>query len=142
MNNERIDELLTRIREDNLLRPPGFDRTQPEMLTRIYNGIGPERWPPRYREFVTRILGRYEAEALIHDWECIFQPKTYWAFTLANLRFACNAIIAAWRAHYVVAKLFWADAGCGVACAFFCQLGGWQAYKTGRIPDNQNQEDM
>ncbi len=141
MNNERIDELLTLIRADGLSRPTGFDQTPPDTLARIYNGIGPEHWSPRYREFVTRALTRYEPEALIHDWEFIFQPKTYLTFTLANLRFACNAIIAAWRAHHVAAKLFWADAGFGVACAFFCQLGGWQAYKTGKLPDNKQQED-
>ena len=142
MNDTKVDDLLALIREDDLLRPPEFDQTPPELLAHIYNGIGPERWPPRYREFATRALARYEREALIHDWEFIFQPKTYLAFTLANLRFACNAIIAAWRARHISAKLFWMDAGGGVACAFLCQVGGWQAYKTGRIPDNQNQEDM
>ena len=137
---DHLTGLLALIRDRELLRPAAFDQTPPEVLARVYNGIGPERWPQRYRDFVTRVLGRYEPEAMIHDWEYIFQPKTYARFTVANLRFALNSIIVAWHAHHVVAKLFWLDAGCGVACAFFCQLGGWQAFKTGKLPDNKKQE--
>lgn len=139
--NERVAELLTLIRNQELLRPPGFDRAPPDVLVRVYNGIGPEAWPERYREWVTSILTRYEPEALIHDWEFVFQPKTYIAFTLANLHWAVNSIIKAWHTHRRVGKLFWVDAGCGVACAFCCQLGGWQAYKTGKLPDNNNQQE-
>ena len=135
-------ELLVLIYDNELLRPAEFDQTPPDVLARVYNGIGPERWPQRYRDFVTRMLTRYEPEAMVHDWEYIFQPKTYLAFTTANLRFGLNSIIKAWHTHRRAGKLFWIDAGCGVACAFFCQLGGWQAFKTGKLPDNQNQEDV
>ena len=135
-----LEELLELIRDQDLLRPSGFDRERFETLCRVYNGIGPEAWPPSCRAWVTSVLGRYEPEALIHDWEFVFQPKTYLAFTRANLRWAVNSIIKAWHAHHVVAKLFWADAGCGVACAFFCQLGGWQAYKSGALPEEKQQE--
>ena len=142
-NDGRVKEILELIRDEALLTPDGFDREQFEVIMRVYNGIGPEAWPQQYREWVTSILGRYEPEALIHDWEFVFQPKTYFSFTLANLRWACNSIIKAWHTHRRAGKLFWADAGCGVACAVCCQLGGWQAYKTGKLPDNQkHQEDV
>lgn len=139
---EHVTELLELIRDQDLLRPVGFEKERFETLLHVYNGIGPERWSERYRKFVTRVLSRYEPEALIHDWEFVFQPKTYLAFTLSNARWACNSVIKAWHAHHG-GKLFWADAGCGVACALLCQLGGWQAYKTGKLPDNnQHQEDV
>ena len=140
-DRDHVTELLELIRNQDLLRPADFDKAHFKTLLRVYNGIGPERWPPRYRKFVTRVLTRYEPEALIHDWEFVFQPKTYLAFTRSNLRWACNSVIKAWHAHRG-GKLFWADAGGGVACAFLCQLGGWQAYKTGKLPDdNKQQED-
>ena len=137
VERDHLIELLELIREQDLLRPPGFDRERFETLCRIYNGIGPEVWPPRYRQFVTRVLTRYEPEALIHDWEFVFQPKTYLAFTIANLRWAVNSVVKAWHTHRRAGTLFWADAGGGVACAFVCQLGGWQAYKSGALPDNK-----
>ena len=141
--DDRVKELLALIRDESLLTPAGFEQERFGTLVRVYNGIGPEAWPERYRKWVTSILGRYEPEALIHDWEFVFRPKTYFSFTLANLRWACNSIIKAWHAHRRVGKLFWVDAGCGVACALCCQLGGWQAYKTGKLPDNQkHQEDV
>ena len=137
-----VIELLELIYGQNLLRPANFDEAPLETLVLVYNGIGPDRWLPRYRQFVTRVLSRYEPEALIHDWEFVFQPKTYLAFTRANLRWAVNSIIKAWHTHRRAGKLFWADAGGGVACAFFCQLGGWQAYKTGKLPEEKQQEDV
>ena len=139
---DHLFELLTLIADQELLRPPGFDETPLVTLVRVYNGIGPEAWPERYRGWVTSVLSRYEPEALIHDWEFVFRPKTYFSFTLANLRWACNSIIKAWHTHRRVGKLFWVDASCGVACAFCCQLGGWQAYKTGKLPDNKPQEEV
>ena len=139
---DHLFELLTLIADQELLRPPGFDETPLVTLVRVYNGIGPEAWPERYRGWVTSVLSRYEPEALIHDWEFVFRSKTYFSFTLANLRWACNSIIKAWHTHRRVGKIFWADAGCGVACAFCCQLGGWQAYKTGKLPDNKPQEEV
>lgn len=140
-DRDQVRELLELIRAQGLLRPPDFDRASLDTLTRVYNGIGPEAWPERYREWVSRALIRYAPEALIHDFEYVFQPKTYLAFTAANLRFACNSIVKAWHDHRVAGKLFWADAGCGVACALLCQLGGWQAFKIGKIP-NKQQEDV
>lgn len=141
MNEHHVQKLLDLIREQDLLRPAGFDRERFEVICRVYNGIGPEAWPLRWRQWVTRVLTRYEPEALIHDWEFVFQPKTFLSFTLANLRWAVNSIIKAWHTHRRAGKLFWADAGGGVICALSCQLGGWQAYKTGKLPDN-NQEDL
>ena len=142
-DDDHVRELLDLIRDKRLLAPDAFARERFDTIVSIYNGIGPEAWPQRYREWVTSILCRYEPEALIHDWEFVFQPKTYFSFTLANLRWACNSVIKAWHTHRCGGKLFWVDAGCGVACALFCQLGGWQAYKTGKLPDNQkHQEDL
>ena len=141
MTVEHIRELLALIRGRGLLIPAAF-REDLELLAQVYNGLGPERWPERCREWATRALSHYEPEALIHYWEYIFQSKTYLNFTIANLRFAVNSIINAWHTHRA-GKLFWYDAGCGVALALLCQLGGWQAFKTGKLPDNnQHQEDV
>lgn len=142
VDREHVWELLQLIREQDLLRPPSFDRENLETLCLVYNGIGPDAWPKRWRQWVTSVLCRYEAEALIHDWEFVFQPKTYLAFTRSNLRWACNSIIKAWHTHRLADKLFWADAGGGVICALSCQLGGWQAYKSGKLPGEKQQEEL
>ena len=74
-------------------------------------------------------VGRYEEEALIHDWEYTFQPKTRLHFLIANLRFAVNAVIAAYVRSGAFSRRFWIDGGLGIALAGLCQLFGWTGYR-------------
>ena len=84
-------------------------------LQACYNGIGPDRWSSRFRRFTTWILTFLEASALIHDWEFTYQPKTYGAFTLANIRLAFNAT----KDNHPFS---------GITAAFLCQLFGWKGF--------------
>ena len=112
----------------NLVAPAGFYAASPAVLRRCYNGIGPDRWSGRFRKKVTELLEWFEPEALIHDWEYTFMPKTYAAFTLANLRFAANAAAAAGQlepgAIPVLRRI-----GRGLLLALLCQLFGWQGFR-------------
>ena len=87
-------------------------------LQACYNGIGPDRWSSRFRRFTTWILTFLEASALIHDWEFTYQPKTYGAFTLANIRLAFNAT----KDNHPFS---------GITAAFLCQLFGWKGFLKG-----------
>lgn len=98
-----------------LSMPHLFRFASAEQLQACYNGIGPDRWSSRFRRFTTWILTFLEAPALIHDWEFTYQPKTYGAFTLANLRLAYNA---AKDKHPFS----------GITAAVLCQLFGWRGF--------------
>lgn len=126
---EGVGRLRNLAAERDLSAPARFWSTPPEVLFRIYNGIGPDRWSARFRAAVTALLERYEEEALIHDWEYTFQPKTRLHFLLANLRFAGNAIIAAYDRSGVFSRRFWVDGGLGIVLAILCQLFGWSGYR-------------
>lgn len=126
---EQIEYLRNLAAARNLSAPARFWETSPEVLEKVYNGIGPDRWSSRFRAAVTALLERYEEEALIHDWEYTYQPKTYLHFLLANLRFAGNAIIAAYDRSGVFARRFWLDCGFGIVLAILCQLFGWTGYR-------------
>ena len=38
-------------------------------LSRIYNGVGPDRWPDNVRKMLTGLASLYEAAVMIHDVE-------------------------------------------------------------------------
>lgn len=132
---EQIEYLRNLAAARNLSAPAQFWETPPEVLREVYNGIGPERWSSRFRAAVTALLERYEEEALIHDWEYTFQPKTRLHFLLANLRFAVNTIIAAYARYGAFSKDFWIDGGLGIALAGLCQLFGWSGYHQTNIKE-------
>lgn len=102
--------------EARLSMPEMFRFASQAQLQACYNGVGPDRWSSCFRRFTTWVLTFLEAPALIHDWEYEYQPKTYGAFTLANLRLAYNAA----KDRHPVA---------GVAAAVLCQLFGWIGFK-------------
>ena len=99
--------------------PPNFKRYNSKRLLRCYNGIGAEWMPKWFRNFVTYIWNELEAAALLHDFEYTHGPKSYWRFTVSNIRLAYNA----------------AKSGrplLGIGAMIVCQLFGWGAYKAGR----------
>ena len=116
---EDVRDLKMHCHEAALSVPDGFFDSPDEALQACYNGIGPEQWSSRFRRFTTWLLTFLEASALIHDWEFTFQPKTYGAFTVANLRLAYNAAV---DGHPFS----------GFAAGILCQLFGWKAYKEPR----------
>ena len=133
MENEMtnsVEQLREFVEIRNLSAPARFWDTSPEVLRKVYNGIGPDRWSRQFRSAVTALLERYEEEALIHDWEYTFQPKTRLHFLIANLRFATNAVLSAYARNGAFSKRFWLDGGLGILLAILCQLFGWSGYKT------------
>ena len=138
-----IEALLDHCREAGILTAPGFWDAPVETLRRYYNGIGPDAWSSRLRRLTTFLLRPFELAALPHDYEYATAPRTYWAFTIANLRFAANAMLEAYHRHPVrlplnrgqmqEAKRFAAMAGCGLLLALLCQVAGWQGYKNTKV---------
>lgn len=103
--------------------PSNFKKYNSKRLIKCYNGIGAEWMPKAMRDFVTDVFFSLQAPALIHDFEYTHGKKSYWNFTVANVRFAYNAA----RCHRLLL---------GVSVATLCQLFGWYAYKNGKESQN------
>lgn len=99
--------------------PPNFKRYSSARLLRCYNGVGAEWMPKLIVKFLTWFCDRLAAPSLLHDFEFVHGKKSYWRFTVANLRLAYNC--AKNRRFFV-----------GVAAAIICQVFGWSAYKYGK----------
>ena len=125
---EHIEELKKQVCSAGLDAPDAFFMASCEELRAVYNGIGPDRWSSRFRGFVTRLLRWFEPEALIHDWEYTFQPKTYRAFTVANVRLLYNGVRFAVMTHGWTKAAF-QQAKRAAILALLCQLFGWGGYK-------------
>ena len=125
---EHVQALKMQCFSARLSMPTLFRFASAEQLQACYNGIGPEAWAPGLRSIVTVLLDRFEPEALIHDWEYMYQPKTYGYFTLANLRFAWNAFMCACGSADSRKNLL-LQTGAGIVLALLCQLFGWKGYK-------------
>ena len=126
-----ILEIVNRVYDCNLSCPAQFFYTPGWKLRSVYNGIGPDAWSCRFRKFVTNLLEKFNAPAMVHDWEYTFQPKNYWFFTVANMSFAVNSFIDAFYekrgALYAIKQTMW-----GVVLALLCQLFGYKGYKTAK----------
>ncbi len=122
-SREYVVALRRRCRRLGCSAPPSFWTASPATLQACYNGIGPESWSPRFRNWVTKTLEEFEVAALPHDFEYSRSPRNYFAFTLANLRFASNAALEARdRRSWRVLRL-------GLALAAVCQLWGYRGYR-------------
>lgn len=120
--------LLLQIAERGLSVPAYFGRVPTRCVRSAYNGIGPEAWCPFFRKLTTWLLNTFEADALIHDVEYTYAERTYWAFTVANARFAYNAAKVA-VAEYGISRQALRYAACGTVFALLCQLFGWSGFK-------------
>lgn len=125
---EHVQTLKMQCFSARLSMPEPFRFSTVEELQAVYNGIGPEAWAPGLRSIVTALLDRFEPEALIHDWEYMYQPKTWGHFTAANLRFAWNAFICACSSADSRKNLL-IQTGAGIALALLCQIFGWKAFQ-------------
>lgn len=127
----KTSDIIRIIDEAGLSLPPVFERESPEALTRFYNGVGAEWFPARMRRKVTGILERMEPLAFVHDVEFATAPPNYFAFTIAQLRWAYNALLLAiyyrrFRLRFLLAA--WLAALC-------CQLGGYRGFREGKHHD-------
>ena len=130
---EKIAALLLQIRAAKLSTPQGFSDSSAETLRKCYNGVGPDAWSSRFREFVTWLLEPFEPDALIHDWEFTFAPRTYKAFTAANWRFLCNGVRFAIYKHRFKLRAVIVQSIKAVALALLCQIFGWRGYRNKEI---------
>ena len=124
---DEVKEILKRIKSLNLSAPACFWCCTTEELAARYNGIGPDAWSSKFRRKATELLQWFEPEALIHDWEYTYQPKSYWHFTLANLRFAANGFVAAWQEKSGLAV--WRQTGRAILLALLCQIFGYKGFR-------------
>lgn len=130
-NIEHVDYLLRQIKAAKLNVPVGFN-TNSEILQQCYNGIGPDRWSSRLRRFTTALLEQFEPEALIHDWEYTYTAKTFWSFTIANIRFLYNGIKYAVFC-YRFSKRTVRQIRLSICLAILCQLFGWNGFKKTKV---------
>ena len=84
-----------------------LDFSVPE-LERIYNGIGPDRFPDWLRQIITDANGLFEPAALIHDVR-YHVGGTIEDFTAANDEFHrnCNTLVCARFAWYDPRRYLW-----------------------------------
>ena len=96
-------------------------------LARIYNGIGPDRFPDWMRELVTEASSLFEPAALIHDVRYHI-GGTIEDFTEANAEFRrnCDRLIAARFAWYDPRRYLWHFRAWRYAG--YCQEFGWEGY--------------
>ena len=132
---DHVRALRERARRYRLWMPEGFADAPDELIRRCYNGIGPDRWASCARGLVTWLLGFFEADAMLHDFEYSQPDKSYGHFTLANVRFCVNAVLLALQAHPL--KLAVKVAALGVLLGVLCQVFGYSGYKTGTIPEEE-----
>lgn len=140
---EHIKLLRNTALDRNLYAPKSFWTATNEQLHNCYNGIGPDAWSPYLRGAVTRCLEVFESDALIHDYEYESAPRTYAAFTLANLRFAWNATVNAFYCANLITGF--QHVIFGMLLALLCQLFGWRGFKhadTASIVNNNETKEL
>ena len=102
----------------------------PEALAVKFNGIGPESWPEKWRDAITKGLRYFAPAALIHDLRYSYADGTRRQFNFANVEFHNNCMklmrhnVPWWR----FLKRF-AVAGAALGCyEAVCSPFGWDAY--------------
>ena len=106
-----------------------LNRFSDEKLAEVFNGIGPEAFPPWLRAVLDFIHPSLEPAAFIHDAEWALSDGSEASFTASNARFKRNGYKAAkaefgwWRPRrYLVMN----DAR---RYGNYCQLFGWSAWR-------------
>ena len=122
-----ITELITTAKQNNLEGLYYLSMfTLPE-LAAIYNGIGPDRFPKKLRDFVTEVNTIFEPAALIHDIEYHISGGRA-DFTEANKRFRRNCYILVDNAYawYDPRRYYWEFKAWRFAG--YCEQFGWEGY--------------
>lgn len=125
-------EIIAIIGEAGLSLPDAFRRETPEALARFYNGVGADWFPVWLRRAATGLLERMEPLAFVHDVEFATAVPSYYAFSMAQLRWAYNAarlvLYSSSERYRTHRKRFIMVAWICAAC---CQLGGWRGFRKG-----------
>ena len=96
-------------------------------IERIYNGLGPDRFPDWLREIITLASGLLEPAALIHDLR-FHVGGTREDFTAANDEFRenCYTLVDAAYSWYDPRRYTWRFRAWRYAG--YCQEFGWEGY--------------
>ena len=96
-------------------------------IGKIYNGIGPDRFPDWLREIVTASADLFEPAALIHDVE-YHEGGTREQFTAANDRFRrnCYTLVKDRYGWYDPRRYLWLNKA--RRWGNYCQLFGWEGW--------------
>ena len=119
-----LTELITIAKQNQLAGMEMLDDFSYLKLARIYNGVGPDRFPDWLRTIVTEANGLFEPAALIHDVE-YYIGGTKENFTAANDRFRenCYTLVKAAYGWYDPRRYKWLFRAWRYAG--YCQEFGW-----------------
>lgn len=102
------------------------------VLSKIYNGYGPDRWPECLRKITTWFYRHFEASASIHDVRYEFSDGTIDGWILADDEFVHNTHIQLAELYPLYNPLYWpfrALACLKIKEAQWClELAGYTAY--------------
>lgn len=123
----KIEELIQKVKAAELEGAEILDRFTAEEIGKIYNGIGPDRFPDWLRELVTESAGIFEPAAVIHDVEYDI-GGTWQDFTEANERFRrnCYRLVKAEYPWWSPLRYAWLNRA--RRWANYCQLFGWEGF--------------
>ena len=104
-----------------------LDKYSVEEIGKIYNGIGPDRFPDWLRKIVTESASLFESAALIHDVE-YDEGGTREQFTAANDRFRrnCYTLVKDRYGWYDIRRYLWMNKA--RRWSNYCQLFGWEGW--------------
>lgn len=122
-----LHDLIQKARELRLENVEILDRYSEEEIGRIYNGIGPDRFPDWLRKIVTESAELFEAAALIHDVE-YDEGGTREQFTAANDRFRrnCYTLVKDRYGWYDIRRYLWMNKA--RRWSNYCELFGWSGW--------------
>ena len=122
-----VKELIRKAIALNLENVEILGRYSEEEISRIYNGIGPDRFPDWLRKIVTESAELFEAAALIHDVE-YDEGGTREQFTAANDRFRrnCYTLVKDRYGWYDPRRYLWMNKA--RRWSNYCELFGWSGW--------------
>ena len=123
----KISQILTKVKQNNLIGKEILDDFTREELKAIYNGIGPDRFPDWLRAIVTEANGLFEPAALIHDVRYHVGGNKA-DFTAANDEFKenCYRLVDAAYSWWNPRRYKWRFRAWRYA--HYCEDFGWEGY--------------
>lgn len=127
MTIEHIRQLITIARQNNLECLSVVWRFDEEEISKIYNGIGPDRFPDWLRAILTEANGLFEPAALIHDIQYHIGGSKK-DFTHANdvFRRNCYALVKSAYSWYDPRRYKWLFRAWRYAG--YCEEFGWEGF--------------
>lgn len=124
---QHIRQLITIARQNNLECLSVVWRFDEDEIAKIYNGIGPDRFPDWLRAIITEANGLFEPAALIHDLQYHI-GGTKKDFTFANDVFLrnCRTLVKSVYSWYDPRRYKWLFRAWRYA--EYCQEFGWEGF--------------